>query len=305
MTHSYPWYIRDWWLSDTRAMLTLEQRGLFRELLDLMVDLGGKLPANERYLQSKCSVTGKEWNRSWPVVRERLHQEPDGFTHRKVSEVVEKIEMYREERRRSGQIGGKKSANSRKLTSSSASNIASSYGQAIRPSSTVLHQPQPPPHCAVVGAVSVNDPPFDTVGGEGAVEDGEGAVEEWSLLPEVVAAPDPRDAWFGEFWAVYGKIRNADKQAARRAFNRAISNQTAFDRIMDRLRLQAPGYLAREPGKRPHASTWLNGARWDDDPDQPAGVSNGSLFANSKTVRAMEIYMARKEAEEAYEADAD
>lgn len=32
---------------------------------------------------------------------------------------------------------------------------------------------------------------------------------------------------------------------------------------------------------------------------------NGSLFADSKTVRAMEIYMARKEAEEAYETDAD
>ncbi len=32
---------------------------------------------------------------------------------------------------------------------------------------------------------------------------------------------------------------------------------------------------------------------------------NGSLFADSKTVRAMEIYMLRKEAEEAYETDAD
>lgn len=39
-------------------------------------------------------------------------------------------------------------------------------------------------HCAVAGAVSVDDPPFDTVGGEGAVE-------EWSLLPEAVAVPEP------------------------------------------------------------------------------------------------------------------
>lgn len=116
---------------------------------------------------------------------------------------------------------------------------------------------------------------------------------------------DPRDAWFDEFWAVYGKIRNANKAKAKVSFKRVVSNQTAFDRIMDRLRLQAPGYLARESDKRPHATTWLNGARWEDEPDAPPRTVNGSLFADSKTVRAMEIYMARKEAEEAYEADAD
>ncbi len=140
MIHSYPWYIRDWWLSDTRAVLTLEQRGLFRELLDLMVDLGGKLPLDEKYLQAKCAVTEKEWKRTWIIVSQHLESHPDGYTHPKVSEVVEKIEYFRSERATSGRIGGKKSAETRKQKQSTASSCAeaseSSKTQAIRPSST-------------------------------------------------------------------------------------------------------------------------------------------------------------------------
>lgn len=101
---------------------------------------------------------------------------------------------------------------------------------------------------------------------------------------------DPRDAWFDDFWAVYGKIRNANKAKAKVSFKRVVSNQTAFDRIMDRLRLQAPGYLAREPDKRPHATTWLNGARWEDEPDAPAGSVNGSVFATPSPDYAKDKY---------------
>lgn len=155
MIHSYPWYIRDWWLSDTRAVLTLEQRGLFRELLDLMVDLGGKLPLDEKYLQAKCAVTEKEWKRTWIIVREHLESHTDGYTHPKVSEVVEKIDYFRSERATSGRIGGKKSAETRKQKRSIASSCAeapeSSKTQAIRPSSTPASTSTveviPPPPC--------------------------------------------------------------------------------------------------------------------------------------------------------------
>ncbi len=36
-----------------------------------------------------------------------------------------------------------------------------------------------------------------------------------------------------------------------------------------------PGILAQEPQFQPHASTWLNGERWLDDPPAPAGRSGG------------------------------
>lgn len=134
------------------------------------------------------------------------------------------------------------------------------------PDMSSLPEPEPEPEPIYIssptGLPSIESPPFDAVGRNGNMP-----LAEWTLLPETITAPDRRESWFEEFWGVYGKIRNADKQAAKRAFMRAVQSETKFRHVMQRLELHRPGYLAREWKNRPHASTWLNGARYDDDPD--------------------------------------
>jgi hypothetical protein len=39
---------------------------------------------------------------------------------------------------------------------------------------------------------------------------------------------------------------------------------------MAAVRAQKPEMLQREPAKRPYASTWLNGERWEDELQPPA-----------------------------------
>lgn len=68
---SYPWYINDWLGSATRALMTPEQRGIYRDLLDVCWR-DGSLPVDESSLQRIAAASDKEWRRSWPGVREKF-----------------------------------------------------------------------------------------------------------------------------------------------------------------------------------------------------------------------------------------
>lgn len=77
-----------------------------------------------------------------------------------------------------------------------------------------------------------------------------------------------QDELFAEFWSEYSKIRNRDKKRAAVAFKRAVSNREALAVVMAALAIQTPEMMRREPAHRPHASTWLNGRRWEDSPEE-------------------------------------
>lgn len=71
---------------------------------------------------------------------------------------------------------------------------------------------------------------------------------------------------FDSFWASYP--RKIGKEAARKAFTKALTKTTA-GKIMDgveRLRIEVAG---KDQQYTPHAATWLNAGRWDDEVAQP------------------------------------
>lgn len=51
--------------------MTVEQRGLFRELIDHQW-IDGSLPADEMQLQRLASATPAEFSRSWPAVKHQF-----------------------------------------------------------------------------------------------------------------------------------------------------------------------------------------------------------------------------------------
>ena len=89
---------------------------------------------------------------------------------------------------------------------------------------------------------------------------------------------------FEEFWQAYP--RNAGKVAARRAYAKALA-RTQHDDIMVGLCEQLPAMQAKEKQYIPHAATWLNQERYDDDPE-PAHVSQADTHANS-TARQINV----------------
>ncbi len=83
--------------------------------------------------------------------------------------------------------------------------------------------------------------------------------------PAIKLVKPPVDEWFAEFWAFYW--RKVDRANALKAFKKVAVNEESKDRIIAAVKAQTPQYTMRESDKRPHAATWLNGRRYEDDPE--------------------------------------
>lgn len=66
--------------------------------------------------------------------------------------------------------------------------------------------------------------------------------------------------FFDSFWQQYPN--KTAKQAAVKAWSKLKLNETLFNSIIDALKKQKPHFKV---GFIPHASTWLNGKRWEDE----------------------------------------
>jgi hypothetical protein len=90
-----------------------------------------------------------------------------------------------------------------------------------------------------------------------------------------------QEAWFKGWWAEYWHKRAM--KAAYHAFRKQVKTEDQFQVVMAAVRAQKPEMLQREPAKRPYASTWLNGERWEDELQPGAGqnqpLSNGATIS--------------------------
>lgn len=102
--HSYPWYIADWKNSETRIALTMAERGLYRELLDHCYT-EGSIPDDERKLAGIAACPINELRKLWPQVKQcfSCNGEPGRLQHKRVNEVLYKLESWNESRRKGGQ----------------------------------------------------------------------------------------------------------------------------------------------------------------------------------------------------------
>lgn len=87
---------------------------------------------------------------------------------------------------------------------------------------------------------------------------------------ELQPAPSPStkvDDGFDAWWSLYP--RKVDKANARRSWTKITRGRSSVppDLLSSRLRRQIEvwGAEGRDGSKIPHAATWLNGRRWEDD----------------------------------------
>ncbi|TBG78602.1 hypothetical protein ELG76_04100 [Rhizobium leguminosarum] len=76
---------------------------------------------------------------------------------------------------------------------------------------------------------------------------------------------------FNEFWSLYP--RRVSKRTAQKAWDKE-TKQTAPEVILSGLRRQLPYLQSRDAQFIPHASTWLNQGRWEDE-TQPVQRNTG------------------------------
>ena len=83
---------------------------------------------------------------------------------------------------------------------------------------------------------------------------------------------------FDEFWERYP--RKVGKGQARTKYKAALKIAT-HDEIMFGLSQQLPALESKEKQFQPHASTWLHGERWEDEPEQPNNAIKGANLRSS------------------------
>lgn len=81
---------------------------------------------------------------------------------------------------------------------------------------------------------------------------------------------------FDRFWAAYPRKEN--KKNAHKAFFRLRPNEQLLDRMLSAIQRQRASPQWQEAGGKyiPHPSAWLNGERWE---DQPQGACTGRLVS--------------------------
>lgn len=68
----------DRWLSSSAVMLSLECRGLYREMLTLAWTQDASLPNDPDQIKQAVRATDPEWKRCWPIIRRRYWRVEDG-----------------------------------------------------------------------------------------------------------------------------------------------------------------------------------------------------------------------------------
>lgn len=113
---SRPWYRRfpDNFIAGTVG-LTLEEKGAYSLVLDLMYVRGGPVPDEPRYIAGVCNCSVRKWN----AIREKLislgkiHVVNGYLTNERAEKEIENASKDAEERAESGRKGGEKSAENR------------------------------------------------------------------------------------------------------------------------------------------------------------------------------------------------
>lgn len=258
--HSYPWYIADWRNSETRLNLSLEERGLYRELLDFCY-VERSLPADERKLARVALCSDEEFLRSWPNVRKLFNEVNGRYTNAKVSEVLGRLDGYHEQKRLAGVASGERRRNARSFS------VDKNGNETRTPEGNPQNEPSHPIPSHPIPSVresKSNTCPTDV-----------GPVSDFALQPAPVNGngkhPElhcAQEKWFEEWWAIYW--RKVSRKTAKKAFFAKVKTLNRFEEVMRATKAQTSAMMAREPDHRPHGATWLNAERWKDEPSTPA-----------------------------------
>lgn len=105
VVHGYSWFISDWTQSEKVASMTLEERGLYRELLDLCY-AQGSITTDEATLQKLARCGPKEFKRAWPKVKQCFTLHDDGRLHNARADAqLRSMRQDREKKKRAGRLG--------------------------------------------------------------------------------------------------------------------------------------------------------------------------------------------------------
>jgi len=243
MLHSYPWYTADWRGSEAVAQMSLEEKGMYREMLDRCWEVGS-LPVEESLLRRLCGASAWEWKRSWPRVSKQFFEREGRLHHLKVDEKRPDLETWHNGRKEAGRKGAEKRWGSSAIAQLS---------EPSKPSSSTSSTSSIKTNTCASDDARVDE--FRLAPVESITKNGNGCLN-----------PQQR-VWFDQWWPIYWHKKS--RKDAERAFHKNVNSESRFAQVMSATQAQTAEMMGREPDKRPYPATWLNGGRWEDEEPMP------------------------------------
>lgn len=139
------WFWTDRWDGSSAALLPLEARGLYREMLTQAWRRGARLPSNVEAIKRAVRCTDEEWARCWPLVKPYWVERDGWLTNETQVEVWEETRKQMEARSSRGAAAARKrwqcSSNARALPEHM---LGQSSGNALRSPDLDLSPDQAP-----------------------------------------------------------------------------------------------------------------------------------------------------------------
>ena len=158
--------------------------------------------------------------------------------------------------REQGREGGRFSQNVYVLLEESASPL-SDLPYTVKPSTDLPCTVNPTQYKTIENKDSNNIPPISPTG------EGEGDKSKDGLVPK------HKPERFMKLWAIWPKKRRKARREAVKAWDRLKASDELLNEMSAALAKQMEGVDWKRGIGVPYPSTWLNGRRWEDEPDEP------------------------------------
>ena len=277
--NSYPWYISDWRQDEDVIAMTSEQRGIYRDLLDVCWDQGS-LPTDTKLLTKLALCSPWEWKRSWQVVSRKFIEIDGRLHHPKVDEKRAELIQLQENRRRGAE-------ETNKLTAAHAAKLkADAERIAERDAERTLRAGVPTP--TVLLPYPDSEHPLPPQGDVLVLA----APEPKQRVRKAKAEAIPESPEFVEFYRLYP--RHVGRGPAWKAWRDHVHNGDG-PKVIAGLKAALPALNRAEEDKRPHPSTWLDQERWRDCEGLNGTAPRSSLPFHVATPRPANVEMLKFE----------
>lgn len=152
--------------------------------------------------------------------------------------------------------GGRFSKNVYVLLEESASPLAG-LPDTVKPAPVLPDTENPPQYKTIENKDNNNIPPISPTG------EGEGDKSTDGLVPK------HKPERFMKLWAIWPKKRRKARREAVKAWDRLKASDELLNEMSAALAKQMEGADWKRGIGVPYPSTWLNGRRWEDEPDEP------------------------------------
>ena len=146
VVHAYQWFISDWTHSEKAASMSLQERGLYRELLDLCY-AQGSVSSDESTLIKLTRSERAEFLKAWPKVKQCFYLGDDNrYRNARVDAELSEMREHRKKKSDAGKKGNDARWNKSDSDPLGIADASQGDSKHIAPHPHPLPHPQPHPH---------------------------------------------------------------------------------------------------------------------------------------------------------------